>query len=977
MKKNWLVASVALVCGLLVMGYDESEWKVRPLEIIQGLQPHSALLWDCAKGDLGQWQVSEGGKLSLTDMTKLWGETVARLDLPPNGAVTLTPPAPIVIAEKAAGIDLWLFGPSGPAPTTTVTLEDANGVRHKVTLSGTGSRWAKVRWWGCGAVLLPEKALFPVKVLSIQFSKLTNRVESDYLCFDRLGAYQVPKVEMVDSSKMNDVPFPTTPDGIMPIGMGKGAANSVAKEGEAFAFSYKGEDASLNYRYVPATGTLGDIVADFNGKSIRPAVNGGIHARVGEVDFVPGNPEIKATLESCTLDKERVAAIWKWQKAGASFRFQLNLSIKGKSLMVEAQSLSEGGFAFDCGKVETTSKPRLFALTYLNNRWNYPRLLATDDCLMSVFLDWYYSNSSELLEGRGTKGIDGARVYDDSSARVMGGSHYGTLTDGSRNPIYERMYITISGELDDVMPNIANPPSRFLEETGKLVCCTRAYPLQGNKDDLDEEIAMWRRMRDYGATDIYVRFHSGLLHTPIQSNDIAFQLHGCRQNGGDEAPKRLVREVSQYVKRIGLYGDNRVVGPLNEPVYFNYGMLSRMSSGAYLPGWDGQFRPKPSVQLAQQRHYIPLLLAKFPQVNAQYMDETTNAPPWADVDFDANAPGAGKFAAVLRDYGLVALQQKKMLNGPVWSEGCSAFFWAGLLDVDYACSNDTKEGLPLIADFKLRKINKLENYTGADWPLLRPYGRLAGDGSNRLWISEQADILLAQEILFGNIGHLGLSGEGAMPWQGRASRFKNYDAVLKTYFMIRQVQEYYSGQSPVAILYDINGQMMTASQMLKSGHTTSGRVYAKYPNGLETWVNRSDRKWVVNADGEELELPPSCGHVAIVPNQLLQYTALVNGHKVSYSRGKHFTYMNGNGELTEFPEMTAARAYLLRQMDGKTRLTPVPFIAAETIKGLECENAMPLRQDGSAAGERQCLDITDAGKADLTIDGKAFHYQLD
>ena len=966
MKKSWLIVLMALVCALQAVGYDESEWRVRPLEIIQGLQPHSALLWDCAKGDLGQWQVSEGGKLSATDQTKLWGEMVARLDLPPSGAVTLTPPAPIVIAEKVAGIDLWLFGPSGPAPTTTIALEDANGVRHKVTLSGTGSRWAKVRWWGCGAALLPEKAVFPLKVLSIQFSKLSNRVENDFLCFDRLGAYQVPKVEMVDSSKMKDVPFPTTPDGIMPIGMGKGATNAVAKEDDAFAFSYKGSDATVSYRYVPATGTLSDITAAFNGKSFRPAVNGGIHAKVGEVDFVPGDTSVKATLETCNFDGEKVKTTWKWEKNGASFRFELNLSIKGKSLAVEAKSLSDGGFAFDCGKTENTPKPRLFALTYLNNRWNYPRLLATDDYLMSVFLDWYFSNAFELLEGRGIKAIDGARVYDDSSARIMGGSNYAPLTDGSRNPIYERMYITVSGELDDVMPNIANPPSCFLEETGKLVCSTRAYPLQGRKNDLAEEIAMWKRIHDYGATDIFVRYHTGLLRTPIESNDISFQLYGSRQNGDDEVPKTLVREVRKYVKRIGLYGDNRVVNALNEPAYFNYGMLSIMSNGAYMPGWDGQFRPKPSVQLAQQRHYIPLLLKKFPQMNAQYMDETTNAPPWADVDCDAKAPGAGKFATVLRDYGLVALQQKKMLNGPVWSEGCSAFFWAGLLDVDYAVSNDTKDGLPLIADFKLRRINPLENFTGADWPVLRPQN---ADGN---------DSFIAHEILFGNIGHLGQSGEkNGMIWQGRAATMKDYEHVLRSYFMIRQVQEYYSGQSPVAILYDIDGKMMTASQMLKSGKTSVGRVYAKYPNGLETWVNRSDSKWVVNADGEEFELPPNCGHVAIVPNKLLQYTALVNGHKVSYSRGKCFTYMNGNGEPTEFPEMTASRAYLLRQVDGKTRLTPVPFIAAETIKGLDCENATPLKQDGAPAGQKQRLDITDAGKADLSIDGKAFHYQLD
>jgi hypothetical protein len=138
----------------------------------------------------------------------------------------------------------------------------------------------------------------------------------------------------------------------------------------------------------------------------------------------------------------------------------------------------------------------------------------------------------------------------------------------------------------------------------------------------------------------------------------------------------------------------------------------------------------------------------------------------------------------------------------------------------------------------------------------------------------------------------------------------------------------------------------------------------------------ADGNWTVNVDGEEYVLPPY-GHVANVPDELLQYVALKDGHIVSYSRGKYYTYLDGRGEITEFPEMTAAYAYVLRNIDGKTRLTPVPFIKAETVKGLSYTKATPLKQNGSKLAETFNLDVTDAGMGDLVVDGKAFHYTVE
>ena len=949
-----------------VQAYEKSEYKVRPWEIINGLQPYSEQLWQTDADGISGWTASNGGVLSETSITKLWGEKVTQLTFPKGGNVTVRPGKELIIKEKVDGIDFYMYGPLnggvGALPGVTLEIVDAKKMIHRVKLSGAGSRWAQQRWWGVCAGLLPENLNYPIQLKSIRFSKLTTKVKNDFLCFDRIGAFKLNKVELVDSSKTKN-PFPLTEDGIMPIGMKKDAVNRAAKQGGSYVFSYEGKDAKIAYTYTPQSGNLSDITVTVNGKTFQPAVNGGILAKVNGVEFLPGSKDVEAKLIKQNMENQRLSTVWQLSNKNATFQFEQNFWIKGKSLAVETRALSDGGYAFDCGKTENTPDPRLIQLTYLNNRWNYPQILVTNDYFVSVFLDWFYSDASELLESPTRQSnVDGVQVYNKTSAKILGGSNYKPLTNGKRNRIYEKMYITVSPELHDVMPQINHPKSRMLDVTGQLVCSTRAYPVQGNIKHVDEEVAMWQKFHDYGVSDIFVRFHMGLQRTPVESNNISLHLGGGYQNGADEAVLRLGNGLKPLLKRIGLYNDNRVIHAFSGPMFFDYNVLMRDSDNTFVGGWDGIFRPKSGAQLAIHKKHSTILRQKFPALNGQYLDELSNAPPWADVDYDANTPGAGKFATTLRDYSLVAWHQTENFDGPIWSEGCASYFWAGVLDLNYAVSNDTKRGLPLIVDYKLMRMNPLSNYTGSDWPILH---------------APNVDHLIANEIACGNIGHLARSKENPMPWQGRAVIMKNYENPVKSYFMIRQVQEYFSGQIPSRIEYDIDGKLMTASEMLKGNFKPSNKIHTVYPNGLQTWVNHNPAgNWVVNADGEEFVLPPY-GHVAIVPDELLQYTAIKDGHTVSYSRGKYYTYLDGRGETTEFPEMTAAYTYVIRQIDGKSRITPAPFVKAETVKGLSYTKATALNQDGTPQGEAFNLDVTDAGMGDLVVDGKAFHYTME
>ena len=140
---------------------------------------------------------------------------------------------------------------------------------------------------------------------------------------------------------------------------------------------------------------------------------------------------------------------------------------------------------------------------------------------------------------------------------------------------------------------------------------------------------------------------------------------------------------------------------------------------------------------------------------------------------------------------------------------------------------------------------------------------------------------------------------------------------------------------------------------------------------MEIYVNRgTEGEWKVQLNGKDYTLPVY-GHVAELPGKLLQYSALFDGKHIDYSKGEIYTYVDGNGTVTEFPEMTAANAYVLNQVNGETRLTPVPFEKAETIKGLKFQTASPLTQDGKNCGENIAIN-----NGELVVDGKAFHYTV-
>ncbi len=960
MNKIHFYLFVSFLVSLLAVA-AQPEWERRPLEIINGTlpSPHCPTVWNAEEGGVELWQIDGDAALALSDDVLLWNDHVAKLTVNTSPArIVLTPTTEITLSDDADGLELWLYGFRSGRGTVSFEITDAAKRRHIIKTTGNSSYWARNPWWSAALGRLPAKAKLPAKLTKVIFDIPEGIESGDAMYFDFLGNFHFQG----NSFQADDSPFPARPESILPTPAGAECENYLVDAGGRYLFICQDANGSVAYVYTPATGTLGDLkvmVEDI--PTFRPMAGGGLHAKLGGRRLAPG--DATATLLENAVVDGALHTRWCLANGPDSLEYTLDFAVKGRSLVISAASDSTAVTAFDCGRTEGTPNPRLFGVTYLNYRWDYPRLLVTDDYFVSLFPDWYTSQASEVVDGGARGGLAGAAVLSESSARILGGSIYFKKARGERNPMRERFFLTVAPDLESVLPNIPNPRSEYFDETKSLVYCTRMY------DSLDPdasraEVDFWRLMADYGLTDIYVRYHSHQFRTPVRSNRICRSMDAFA-GVGDETYRSQITELEKILKRVGVYQDNRVTHPLGPE--FSYDLLAQHSSdslgqfqdGAFAEGWDCQFQPSPAAIPFLEANFMPGFVQKFPW-NACYYDEVNNTPPWGLVDYNPAAPGAGTYRAVLQEYGKGVRVMRKAFRGPIWSEGNAAFFWAGVLDTDYAQCNQP-DAMPLV-DFKLRKMNPLENLNGYDLTKV-------GNASN--------DYMLSAQIVHGNMGHLW--NEDRELYMGSHLvnlKPEDFRRIARTYYMMRQLQECYAGVEPAEILYECDEELLTATEMLRGNRANEGKVYTRYANGLEVWVNRNPQAgWTVEVDGREFVLPPY-GYAAFLPGRLLEYSAEVDGHRVDYSRGPIYTYVDGRGIRTAFPEITCENAYVLHKDGGAKLLTPVPFIAEESLGGLAATRLTRLARDGAELAPEAPLDLVDAGKARFTTDPQSFRYRL-
>jgi hypothetical protein len=810
------------------------------------------------------------------------------------GYFELRPPQPLPIKGRFNAVCAWVYGnnwswvpdPKTPPVDLWARVVDSAGQRHRMDLGVANFKFygmlqkrlgddphsdAGHLFWGGPA---DGRIHFPAQFEALEVHGATN-VESRTIYVESVALYQddmpLPtfRPELIEK-----LPFPTTPDTILPS-VEQPTKVTLAQDGTAWVFTLAG-DERIVYRYEPRTGTLSDLTVKVGDRPpFTPCAGAGPVLKLGGEEHEPTAESLTRKLVRVSRKGEGIEARWQCSVSGDKTEFTLGLRAKGKSLIVDWASAEAKATALRLGRAEGLQQPKLIRVPYLCIYRAGPSVLLDRDVFFLTLLDWYKTNCSAFYTGSATEG---------TAATVNGGSEYGTLTDGTRNPLRERQFITVSSRFEEVLPNIPNPPSTQAEVTRDYLYC-HIGGIAPNR--FDTYLTMWRSFKRHGIEKVRVSHHEDSWTNGADVGQGGQEYTMCIEAApevGDEkliAYCRAMREMGYY---IGLYENFTDYNPLGKS--WDERNAARNSAGEMMRVWPPTYAIRPLKALEMALDYPRRVHAKV-GTNTAYRDCSTAYPPWGQVDFQAGTPGAGKFSTNFRAWGALLMDGHKAYGGPIFSEGTHHWFSAGLVDGNYAQMGIPDEtNYPLLLDFDLRKLHPLE----ADISMT------PGPGWGRgIWQGQAATIAY---------GHIGFQPFGDLTEAGRY------------YYLMQQLQSRYTMVPVQEILYHRDGKFVGISEALKTDAHSASQVLVRYRNGLEVAVNcHPKERWRVKVGAKEHDLSTD-GWAAGQGEEFEEYSTVLDGRRIGFVRSPAYWFADGGGQVRDFGSIATDGAVAVRPKDA-------------------------------------------------------------
>jgi hypothetical protein len=911
--------------------------------------------------DVSGWKIETARAVAAfasSSERPIWGPKAARLTYRADGSsgkVTLRPPQPLSIPPSADCAHLWVYGnnwafapdPGTPPVSIRLLVEDGAGKPMPVDLGTV--RWKE--WWCMQRKLRPaerERARDGARLTGIEIANIRNH-EDRAIFLDNLACYAEPTPPLafrpramrgITAFPGQDVsphdgpgrlPFPTREETILPDAPAPGARSTLEEDGGAHLFRYQGEDGTLEYRYAPRSGTLGDITARWlgRGEAFRPMEGGGI-LFLGDS---PGAflPPAQAAPLSITRDGDVLRAKWRLESPGRAAEVTYALRLWGRSLVIDVacHGGQVGRVAF--GRATGARQPSLVTVPYLTGASKArPASLVMGPPDQPLFLMGLVDHCRS-----GASGLWFENELSPAGATYNGGSEYLPKTDGRRNDCFERLFLTVSPRFEDVLPNIPNPKSPWMHVTGDVVW--RAH----GASDRGRDLQLWRDTVRLGMRHLLVTDHESGWRDGGES--FTFRTRAAPGKGGDQGQAHYAREMIDLGIRYGIYNQFCDLGAVNE--FWHPDMISRTPDGDWQPAWPRCHRPKP-VRAVEYGELLPPLIQKKFRLNTAYCDVHTALTPWATVDYDPRSPGAGTFAATFYCYGEIMLLQKAAWGGPVYSEGNNHWYYSGLTDGNYGQDQHARLGAePWLVDFDLRKIHPLNcNFGMGNGGMF--YGKKENFGDSPEENSARLDRFLAATLAFGHTGFL--------------VRETGTAGMARSYFMAQQVHANYARETADSIRYaDAGGRLLDTSAAVATGAFRRSQVLTRYANGLLVAANgHAEETWNVELAGTTHALPPN-GFAAVLPPdkagappRLFVASEWRDGHRADCAETPEYTYADGRGEFTRFARAaTDGPLIVLPEKDGSFEAIPLDGAREFAVSvGGQTAEVIALDRDRKAIG---------------------------
>ena len=565
------------------------------------------------------------------------------------------------------------------------------------------------------------------------------------------------------------------------------------------------------------------------------------------------------------------------------------------------------------------------------------------------FFDWYRSNASAIKVTRGEKGCAMSVVYKPD-------------TDGRYNAFSERLFITLSPKLEEVLPTIANPVSPYRHVAGKKLWRVHAA------NDPDEDRRIWKLAHRYGFREVVICDHETQWRDGGES--FTCRTKAAPGKGGDAwmtAYSKYLREELGYV--YGPYNNFTDFAPANRN--WSPDRVARTEDGSLAPAWMRCYACRPSWAPEACETFAPVLKRKF-GFNTAYCDVHTAVAFWNRTDYDSRVAGAASASAVYYLWGETLLLQKKFWEGPVYSEGNHQMYFVGLTDGDYAqdWGYDFEEK-PWIVDFDLRKMHDLSccfgigsvpMFSRPKTPLERtfyiPHAPTEADRERLV------DRFVACTLAYGHTGFLVLDwwfSPYSKPFgraYGPATEFRPDEGdgtfyAMRSYYMVQQAAARVTQAKAKDIRYfDAAGRGLDVSAALPAGVCARNQLAVSYDDGTYVAVNGSDASRLrTTVFGRDVDLPPN-GYAVWTDDGSVNVElgdAKGTARKFDYAETPAYLFVDGRGTLSAGAKARSAGSAACRVEKGGWEIVPVRNVpCAFRIPG---GRAVALDRDGKELGE--------------------------
>jgi hypothetical protein len=818
-----------------------------------------------------------------------------------KSSFVLEPPSPIPIPGTFTGVNLWVRGNSwgwvDPPATARVGIRvlvrDAKDELYQIDLGVEDFDYWCVMHATCvspdGAKRLYEPVGqpndgvidFPARFVGIEVAGCSNK-EPARLYFDALSFYEIPYPSPTFDPIPENLPWPTTPDTILP--------------------TTKDPRDAPEFVYTPNDGTLSDLTVRALAQSFQPCWKGGITFEIHGKPVRPGEAGGVTRLLNERGEGNKKVYAWELTSGDTSVRYTYTIETKNKSCIIDVTAEGDAT-QFDIGLAKGLLKAKTVFIPYLTYGDDWPRVVSSagDEgpagqraLFLLAVLDYYNSKASELFGA--------PRIRDADTIGYAGGALYKPTTAGKRNPLHERLFVNVSGDVQEVLPNIPNPSC----DTGEIA---REYLWRNIGAVFQNE--MLTKYKAYGI-DKFIACH----------HEVGWREAGesftLRDRPGPSIGDDALAKYGEFVRglgyRFGTYTNYVDFAPVN--ANWNENDVCLNPDGSWQRAWPRTYALKPLRAAEKEAYYAPRIHERY-GTTAQYCDVHTAYTPWGRTDYDARTPGAGMFRTQFNAFARLLSNESTAHHGPVFSEGNYHWFYAGIVDGDYATMIPYGRGwqVPHIVDFDLLKMHPKMTDFGMGMPQMY-YGAQGDWMKDRSRLSPYFDRFHAATIAFGHIGFL------SEEW--------GFEGTLKSYYLLQALQQRYAMTPVASIGYFDGNRIVDTSTAIATDAYKRQQVCATYESGLTTWCNLSfDQDWTVEVNGQPYQLPPA-SFAAYKPDDLLAYSAMVNGQRHELVRCPDYLYLDSRDQIVRTPMITT-RGMVAVKRDGDHAWWIIPATKCEEV----------------------------------------------